>query len=81
MKVWIFLKGKKTYIVSAISIAVAVWQYSQGQMDQAQLVQVVAGMLGFSTVRHGISTTGVISPALAVSKPVTVVDPGPVTKE
>ena len=49
------LDGYKTYIVAAATIIYALVQLWQGAIDQNTAVQMIAGALGLSALRHGIA--------------------------
>ena len=56
MSTWTWLKGKKTYILSAIAVMTILghaWQ--NNSFDMNDLMAILAA-LGFSSVRHGVST-------------------------
>lgn len=53
---WDFLKGKKTYIIAAASVAYAIAQYWAGNMDFDHLMTALAAAAGLSSLRHGVST-------------------------
>lgn len=60
-----FLAGKKTYILSGITLAADVYLLYTGQVTVDQAFAVGAGALGFSSLRHG-QTTDVIKAATAI---------------
>lgn len=47
------LQGKKTYLVTALTILVAVLMYLNGLQDLETTIYAVLGALGLSTVRAG----------------------------
>lgn len=55
---WNWLQGKKTYILSGIGAVYVAGQMWSGSVDMQTGVMEILGCLGFSTVRHGVSTSG-----------------------
>lgn len=51
-----FLAGKKTYVISAVTLAADAYLLYTGQVTVDQALGVAAGALGLSTVRHGVTT-------------------------
>lgn len=49
------LDGYKTYIVAGATILYALVQMWQGSIDQNTGIQMIAGALGLSALRHGIA--------------------------
>lgn len=49
------LEGKKTYIVAASYVLMAVGAYLQGQVDLGTAIQQVLVGLGFATLRMGVA--------------------------
>ena len=55
--IWDWLKGKKTYIVTALGLAYVVAQWWAGDMSQQDALTRGMELLGLSTVRHGIANS------------------------
>lgn len=52
-----FLKGKKTYITSAVGIVTAIGAYLVGEMALSELIQTAFPLLSIIFVRSSIETT------------------------
>ncbi len=48
------LDGYKTYIVAAVTIAVAIFFYTQGELEAPAAIAMILGALGAGSLRHGI---------------------------
>jgi len=51
-----YLQGKKTYLLTAITILLTVLMYLNGMQDLQTTVLAILAALGFSTVRAGSKT-------------------------
>lgn len=56
MKIIEFLKGKKTYILSALGVIYGVSGYVLGHLDGQTALGIIWTSLGFSTVRSAIAS-------------------------
>lgn len=52
-----WFEGKKTYILSAAAILYGVAGWYTGNLTQDAALGVIGAALGFSTLRHGVSTS------------------------
>ncbi len=55
LSIWEFLKGKKTYFISGISIAYAIIVIGLHQNDWQQASELILQSLGLSALRHSVN--------------------------
>jgi len=55
MKLWMFLNGKKTYIVAALILVKGALMFFTGEANMLEAVDYVFASFGISTLRLGIS--------------------------
>lgn len=53
-----WLKGKKTYVLAAVTIVGAVVAWSQGEIEADKLAEAIVAALMAMTIRAGMATEG-----------------------
>ena len=55
-KAWDFLKGKKSYIIAAGTLAYAGYGFYSGHMTKDEAIKLAIGSGALATLRHGLDT-------------------------